>query len=182
MPAETLRPTPRSRREKACHWLADGVSFLAVLGANLVWPDTGFWSALLVAVVFPLLVLLLFGGLATPARKARLALDAERGLIECASRQPKAPPGSLQDRWKPGYAEVRHGHIRFQALYGDMEEAAGPINVFQVLSSPQPVPMPQKRPADVKRGWKIVSMDTDQGPLQLAASQASLSLLDRLWP
>ena len=62
-----------------------------------------------------------------------------------------------------------------------MEEAAGPINVFQVLSSPQPVPMRQRRPADVKRAWKLVSMDTDQGRLQLAASQASLDLLKRLW-
>ena len=177
MPAETLRPTPRSRREKVYDWLASGVSFLAVLGTNLAWPDAGFWSALVAAVVFPLLALLLFGWLATPARKARLALDANRGLIECSTRQPNAPPGSLQDRWKPGYAEVHSGLIRFQGLYGDMEEAAGPISVFRVQSPPQLVTMPQRRPADVKRGWKLVSMDTDQGPLQLAASEDGLKLL-----
>jgi hypothetical protein len=181
MSAETLRPTPRSRREKVYGWLASGVSFLAVLAANLAWPDAGFWSALLVAAVFPLLVLLFFGWLAAPERKARLARDAERGLVECATRRPNALPGSLQGRWKPGYAVVQNGTIPFQALYAGMEEAAGPISVFRVLSSPQPAPMPQRRPADVKRNWKIVSMETDQGPIELAATPAALSLLEGPW-
>jgi hypothetical protein len=40
------------------------------------------------------------------------------------------------------------------------------------------VAIPAKRPVDVRRHWKIVSMETDQGPLRLAASDNGLKLLE----
>jgi hypothetical protein len=177
MAAETLRPAQRSRREKVCDWMASLLSFAAVLAANFLWPEAGYWS-LAAAVLIPLPIMLLFGWLASSERKARLARDAERGLIECAIRRPDSLPGSLQGRWKPGYAEVHRGVLRFQALYVGVDEPAGPISSYTNISPPQAVPVPEKRRADVKRKWRMVAMRTDQGTLELAASEAALRLLD----
>ncbi|MFE4837939.1 hypothetical protein ACFRAU_25060 [Arthrobacter sp. NPDC056691] len=177
MAAETLSPAPRSRREKTCEVLAVLGGYLGFTVANVLHRDLGFWPSLLIGIGLTVPTVLFFNWLALPERRARLASDAERGLIECATRRPNAIPGSLQDRWKPGYAEVRDGTIRFQALYVDTEPS-GPISTFSLLGAPKPVAAPAKRPADVRRQWKIVSMETDQGPLQLAASDNGLKLLE----
>ncbi|MBT2521859.1 hypothetical protein [Arthrobacter sp. ISL-28] len=57
----------------------------------------------------------------------------------------------------------------------------GPISTFTDIASLKPVPMPEKRPADLKRKWKIVGMSTDKGPLQLASDETALRLLESGW-
>ncbi|MFJ5694598.1 hypothetical protein ACIP9X_12190 [Arthrobacter sp. NPDC093125] len=41
-----------------------------------------------------------------------------------------------------------------------MDEPTGPISTFTDVGGLKPVPMPEKRPADLKRKWKIVGMNT----------------------
>jgi hypothetical protein len=178
MAAETLAPAPRSRREKiyeALSWLNGN---FALMGSTLMGRESGFWPSILAAIVLTLPGTLFFAGLALRERNARLAGDLERGLIECAIRRPDALPGSLQGRWKPGYAQVQNGTIRFQTLYAGMDEPYGPISTFTGLGRLKPVPMPETRPPDLKRRWKIVGMTTDKGALELASEEASLRLLE----
>ncbi|MFE4543015.1 hypothetical protein [Arthrobacter sp. NPDC056727] len=59
-----------------------------------------------------------------------------------------------------------------------MEEPSGPVSSFSIPGTPQPIMLPAKRPTAAKRRWKIVSMETDQGPLQLAASETALRFLE----
>lgn len=178
MAAETLRPAPRSRREK----IYDGLAWLsgnfALLPVAPFGHGDGFWSSLIAALALALSGTVIFAWLSGQERRARLSYDLGRGLIECAIARPDAHPGSLQGRWKPGYAQIQHGTVRFQNLYIGVDEPTGPISTFTDIASLKPVPMPEKRPADLKRKWKIVGMSTDKGPLELASDEAALRLLE----
>jgi hypothetical protein len=178
MAAETLRPAQRSRRETVYEKLSAALCYFGFLVPSIIGSNLGFWPSVLAAGALVLSGALVFVWLTVPLRKARLDSDRKRGLIECAVRSPHAPPGTLQDRWKPGYAEIRHGTMRFQALYGDIEEPSGPISTFSGITALHELPRPEKRSVAVKRKWKILAMITDQGLLEIAAGQAGVQLLE----
>ncbi len=160
MAAETLRPAPRSRREK----IYDGLAWLSgnfvLLPVTPIGNEDGLRSSVIAGAALTLSGTLIFAWLSGQERRSRLSYDLGRGLIECAIRRPDAHPGSLQGRWKPGYAHIQHGTIRFQNLYVGVDEPTGPISTFTDVGGLKPVPMPEKRPADLKRKWKIVGMNT----------------------
>jgi hypothetical protein len=116
--------------------------------------------------------------LAAPQRKERLAHDAERGIIECAIRYPDSHPGSIRHRWLPGFAQVTCRAIRVQPDLVGEGDPAGTIRPFFDVILKGPVEPPAKRPAEVKRGWRIVALETDEGLLHLAANDAALKLLE----
>jgi hypothetical protein len=99
MAAEMLKPSPRDRWEKVLDsstwWMMALSVCLYLMVSNLI----GFWPALAVNVGIAGMVTLALAGMAAPERKARLARDVERGLIECAIRHPNALPGSLSCFW-----------------------------------------------------------------------------------
>ena len=106
---------------------------------------------------------------------------AERGIIECAIRYPDSHPRSIRHRWLPGFAQVTPGALKFQPDLVGEGDPAGTIRPFFDVSLKGRVEPPAKRPAEVKRGWHILALETDEGLLHLAAGETGLQLLeDRL--
>ena len=74
---------------------------------------------------------------------------------------------------------VQNGIIRFQALYVGMEEGGRSDRRLHTLSGPRPATIPLRRPADVKRSWKIVRMELTR--CQSGSPEAARAILDS-WP
>ncbi|RAM38571.1 hypothetical protein [Arthrobacter globiformis] len=177
MEAEIKKPSPPGRWEKALtrsYWwvLLGGMLISSILRVPL-----GFWPSLALTVAVIVAFTLVVARLAASEREARLVRDVERGLIECAIRYSKALPGSLSSRWEQGFAEVNNGIIKFRPLFGEMESPAGHVREFSDLSSYRLLDLPPKRPAELKRSWKIAAIGTDKGDLEVATGEAGLSLL-----
>ena len=178
MAAEALRPAPRGRWEKILPRSLGLLVFLATSTSSLLSENFGFWGSTTMSFGAFGLGAFLLALLAAPQRKERLAHDAERGIIECAIRYPDSHTGSIRHRWLPGFAEVTCGVVRFQPDLVGEGDPAGTIRPFFDVILRGPVEPPVKRPADVKRGWRIVALDTDEGLLHLAAGDAGLQLLE----
>ena len=168
-----LEPTSRGRLEKA--YDVFGILPLIVLASVLSIPlraAMGFWPAAIIIVVTGLAwmtaaqVLLI-----APLRKKRAALDAERGLFECAHREPES---GLRSRWARGYAKAEPGRLIFQMGASEKGPLAGPLEIY---SSPRPLGEPVKAPWSVFPGGLLITLHTDKATVQLAASPASLALL-----
>lgn len=181
MAGETLGPAPRGRWEKILPRSLGLLVFLATSTSSLLHENFGFWESMTMSFGTFGLGAFLLARLAAPQRKERLAHDAERGIIECAIRYPDSHPDSIRRRWLPGFAQVTRGAVRFQPDLVGEGDPAGTIRPFFDVILKGPVGPPAKRPAEVKRGWRIVALDTDEGLLHLAAGETGLQLLeDRL--
>ncbi|MFJ5696565.1 hypothetical protein [Arthrobacter sp. NPDC093139] len=178
MAGEALRPAPRGRWEKILPRSLGLLVFLATSTSSLLRENFGFWEATTMSFGAFGLGAFLLARLAAPQRKERLAHDAERGIIECAIRYPDSHPGSIRRLWLPGFAEVSRGTVRFQPDLVGEGDPAGTIRPFFDVIFKGPVEPPAKRPAEVKRGWSIVALETDEGVLHLAAGDAALKLLE----
>jgi hypothetical protein len=177
MAVEMLKPSPPGRWEKALSRSYWWLLFVAILVSNIIREPLGFWPAIAATLAVMAALTLMVARLAASEREARLLRDVERGLIECAIRYPKALPGSLRSRWEQGLAEVNNGTIKFQPVYGEMGDAAGPVREFSELVSLGLVDLPSKKPAELKRSWKIAAIGTDKGDLEVATGDAALDLL-----
>ncbi|MFJ5700237.1 hypothetical protein [Arthrobacter sp. NPDC093139] len=181
MAGETLKPAPRGRWEKILPRSFGLLLFLATITSDLLRENFGFWGSTTMSFGAFGLGAFLLVRLAAPQRKERLARDAERGIIECAIRYPDSHPGSNRHLWLPGFAQVSRGAIRFQPDLVGEGNPAGTIRPFFDVILKGPVEPPAKRPTEVKRGWHIVALETDEGLLHVAAGHSSLKLLeDRL--
>ena len=60
-------------------------------------------------------------------KKRRAALDAKRGLFECAHREIGS---ALKQRWAIGYAKAEPGRLLFQAKTGVTGRLVGSIEVY----------------------------------------------------
>ena len=177
MAAEIKRPSPLGRWEKALTRSYWWVLLVGMLVSSILREPLGFWPSVTLTVAVIAAFTLVVARLAASEREARLVRDVERGLIECAIRYPKALPGSLSNRWEQGFAEVNNGIIRFRPLFGEMGSPTGHVREFSELSSYGLLDLPPKRPAELKRSWKIAATGTDKGGLEVATGEAGLSLL-----
>ena len=177
MAAEIKKPSPLGRWEKAFTRSYWWILFGGILVSSILREPLGFWPSFALAVAVIAAFTLVVARLATSEREARLLRDVERGLIECAIRYPKAIPGSLSSRWERGFAEVNNGTIKFQPLSGEMGTPTGRVREFSELSSLGLLDLPPKKPAELKRSWKIAAIGTDKGDLEVAAGEAGLTLL-----
>lgn len=178
MAGERLEIAPRGRWEKIAARSSGWLLFVPVFTSNLFVDALGFWGSLGLAVGVTGLGALVLIRLALPERKERLARDARRGIFECAIRYPDSQPGSLRDRWLPGFAEVSPSAVRFQPDLSGEAKPAGVIRSFNSVVLKGAVEPPAKRPAELQRGWGIVALDTDEGPLHVAAGENGLRLLE----
>jgi hypothetical protein len=177
MAAEIKKPSPLGRWERTLTRSYWWLLFVAVLVSGILREPLGWWPSVALTVAVMVAFTLVVARLATSEREARLLRDVERGLIECAVRYPKALPGSLSSRWERGFAEVTNGTIKFQPLFGEMESPTGHVREFSELSSYGLLDLPPKRPAELKRSWKIAAIGTNKGDLEVATGEAGLTLL-----
>ncbi|MDQ0867428.1 hypothetical protein [Arthrobacter globiformis] len=177
MAAEIENPSPLGKWEKALARSYWWVLIVGILVSSILREPLGFWPSLAVTAAFIAAIALVVARMAAAEREARLARDVERGLIECAIRHPKALPGSLSSRWEQGFAEVNNGFIKFRPLFGEMGSPTGHVREFSELSSHGLLDLPAKRPAGLKRSWKIAAIGTNKGDLEVATGEAGLTLL-----
>lgn len=181
MAGEALRPAPRGKWEKILPRSLGLLVFLATSMSSLLRENFGLWESTTMSFGAFGLGALLLARLAAPQRKERLAQDAERGIIECAIRYPDSHPRSIRHRWLPGFAQVTPGALKFQPDLVGEGDPAGTIRPFFDVRLKGRVEPPAKRPAEVKRGWHVLALETDEGLLHLAAGETGLQLLeDRL--
>lgn len=170
-----LEPTPRSRLERA--YDAFGSLPLVVVAGILFVPLQAVlgWLPTLVIVIAAGIVLMTAIQLIViaPLRKKRAAQDAERGLFECAHREPGS---GLRSRWARGYARAEPNRLIFQLGASENGPLAGPLEIY---SAPKATGEPTKAPWTVFPGGYVVTLSSDNTTLQLAASRASLALLNR---
>jgi hypothetical protein len=180
MAEQMLHPTPPSRWEKVYDLAVPVVPLFIVLStAPSLRRVMGFWPALIIPLLGVVVLMLILNRLVAPLKKARRAKDAEQGLFECWLLDAKPAPGSSKRRWAGGYAQVQDGTLTFQARIGmtsGPNSLVGPLKTFSNL-----VPLDKPNPA-AKAPWPIrkspaISLNTDKGPIDLAASEASLKLL-----
>lgn len=113
-------------------------------------------------------------------RKTKQRLDA-RGQFRAFLRYPNSRPGSLSGIWNQGIATPGSGSIRFQpAVYDNLEPSGRPteLKVREVLPERRKVGGKERRymPA---YGFQAVTLLTDEGNVELAASPESLDGLVR---
>jgi hypothetical protein len=138
---------------------------------NPLLQELGFWLGLAVAIAIVATLTVVLSLPLIPAKKRRIAMDADRGIFECVHREKGL---ALKGRWAQGYAKAEPGRLLFQAKTGVTGPAAGPVEVY---SAPTPLAEPAKAPWGVFPKGRIIALNTDKGVIELAASPASLLLL-----
>jgi hypothetical protein len=161
------------------------VPMVALLPANILLPNADFGTRILFSlVVISLVEALLFLGVRRDKLR-RLATDIEElGIIECLIRFPHAVPGSLRDRWAPGSAQLKPNIIVFREgnviePFG-LDHVIGAPRVLKVQSFPEHRVLPPQRRNELRRNRRVVSIQTSDGEVELAADQMSLESLERL--
>ena len=169
-----LEPTPRSRLERA--YDAFGSWPLVVLAGILFVPlqaVLGWWPTLVVVITAGVVLMTAIRLIViAPLRKKRAAQDAERGLFECAHREPGS---GLRSRWARGYARAEPNRLIFQLGAGENGPLAVPLEIY---AAPTAIGEPVKAPWTVFPGGLMVTISSGNTKLQLATSRASLALLN----
>lgn len=168
-----LNPTPRGWLEKAYD---SNVLFMLPLGVLVaaqgpLSEKVGYWPAVAISILFSAALSILISLPVVPLRRRRAALDAEKGLFECAHRERGS---SLRGRWAVGYAKAEPGSLLFQAKTGVSGSPAGRIEIY---SGPRVIGKPEKAPWSVFPRGQVITLSTDRGTVELAASPSSLQLL-----
>lgn len=170
-----LAPTPRSRLERAFD--AFGSLPLVVFAGILFIPlqaVLGWWPTLVIVITAGIVLITAIQLIViAPLRKKRAAQDAERGLFECAHREPGS---GLRSRWARGYARAEPNRLIFQLGASESGPLAGPMEIYP---APTAIGEPVKAPWTVLPGGLVVTLTSENTTLQLAASRASLALLNR---
>lgn len=174
MRESTLEPTPRSRVEKV--YDSNVVTYLSVILVLLVVVPSlegrvGYWPALGISIALGFVVASVLTLPAIRLKKRRVALDAQQGIFECAHRERGS---ALKGRWAQGYARAEPGRLLFQAKTGVTGPLAGPVEIY---SHPTPIGEPTKAPWAASPRGRVITLDTDKGEVELAATPADLVLL-----
>lgn len=112
-------------------------------------------------------------------RKVQARLE-EKGQIRAFLRYPDALPGSLSGIWNMGIATPRAGRIDFQpAVYDTLEPSGRPthIEVLEVLPGRRQISSKERKYIGGIGALQVMSLLTDQGRVEIAASQNSLAKL-----
>jgi hypothetical protein len=132
----------------------------------------GWWPTLVIVITAGIVLITAIQlTVMAPLRKKRAAQDAERGLFECAHREPGS---GLRSRWARGYAKAEPNRLTFQLGVSENGPLPGPMEIY---SSPTAVGDPTKAPWTVFPGGLVMTIRSDNTTLQLAASPAGLALL-----
>lgn len=178
MGEETLNPAPRGWWERILARSFGLLFFAATLTWDLLRDDFGLWGAATMSFGAFGLGALLLVRMAAPKRRERLASDAERGILECSIRYPDSHPCSIRHRWLPGFAQVSRGALKFQPDLTGGGTPSGTIRSFSDVILKGSVEPPVKRPSELKRGWRIAALGTDEGLLHVATGDTGLKLIE----
>ncbi|MGO4473867.1 MULTISPECIES: hypothetical protein [unclassified Arthrobacter] len=116
-------------------------------------------------------------------RKTKRRLDAH-GQFRAFVRYPDSRPGSLSAIWNQGIATPGAGTIRFQpAVYDNLEPSgrSTELKVQEVLPERRKVGGKERKYMPVY-GFQSVTLVTDEGKVELAASPESLDRLAKAVP
>lgn len=157
------------------------VFLVFITAASLIRESPDVADALFSAFLYSLIYWL---GAFFQARRVRMTkkrLD-EHGQSKTYIRYPDSRPGSLSGTWNQGIATPGPGSIRFQPAVYDSLEPSGRATDFIVEEV-----LPDRRRINRKErkylydfGYEVVTLLTDKGKVQLAASPESLDRLVKL--
>lgn len=170
-----------SKWEKIGYWPFLGVIFPGYIVTSILRSlGFEFWGSIGVALLIFLVTAYLLLRPARKERSKRLASDLERGVFDCAIRYPDAHPGSLRDRWNPGVALYRDGLLFFQPqnFQGDPNPTLmGEPRDLRIVNVKGLVEPDGKRPVELRRGWKVLELETEGGTMRFAAGEPGQTLL-----
>jgi hypothetical protein len=112
-------------------------------------------------------------------RRVKAHLE-EKGQIRAYLRYPDSLPGSLSGIWNMGIATRGQGRIDFQpAVYDTLEPSGRPtrIQVLEVLPGRRPISREDRKYMGGIGILQVISLLTDHGRVEIAASPDSLSKL-----
>lgn len=154
------------------------------MGGGLIFGDA-FDSALVSGLFY---ALILAGGTYFTQKRFRRTtarLD-EKGQSLMFLRYPNSLPGSLSGVWQMGIATPAPGRIDFQPAVYDELIPSGRSRAFTALRTtgmPPRVSTRQDNKQAVPLGFQIITLESDSGVIEIAASPASLQkLLDAVEP
>ena len=157
------------------------IVFVCVTAAGLVIGGRDLVDALLSAFMNTLIYWLVTLVHLRNRRKTKQRLD-ENGQFRAFIRYPDSRPGSLSGIWNQGIATPDAGSIRFQPAVYDSLEPSGRAAEFKVQEV-----LPDRRKVSGKdrkylptSGYCAVTMLTDGGKVELAASPESLDRLAKV--
>ncbi|MBJ2121548.1 hypothetical protein I6N91_11220 [Arthrobacter sp. MSA 4-2] len=167
--------------EKAGYLLFFGSLFPALIISD-VFEALGFefWGRVALTGLVCLGVGYLVSRPAAAGRSRRLASDLSRGIFDCAIRYPDSHPGSLRDRWNPGVAQLVAGKLRFQPQNSPTDPSPMPLGAPRELGIDKVegvIATEGRRPVELRRGWKVLAVDTPSGKMHLAAGDPAVELL-----
>lgn len=117
------------------------------------------------------------------SRKERKELDG-KGQLRAFIRYPDSLPGSLSGIWNPGVVTPTEGTLRFQPAVYESLESVGRATNFTVadVSERWTITGKDRKYLPASAGYEAVTLATDKGRLELAASPESLDLLAVIRP
>lgn len=172
----TLDPAPRGWLEKA-NDASVGIIvpiFIVVVAFLPLSEILGYWIAFAAVASLGVASLLLFQWLVAPMRMRRKAQDAERGIFACALKDKQSVCQNA--KWSLGYVKADQGELRFQAKTGVTGPLFGPIHTYCGIRE---VGQLVKAPWTVLPGGSVITLDTDNGTVELAIAPSDVSLMTK---
>ena len=116
-------------------------------------------------------------------RKERKEL-AGKGQLRAFLRYPDSLPGSLSGIWNPGIVTPTEGALRFQPAAYETRESSGRSTNFTIadVSERWTITGKDRKYLPASAGYEAVTLATDKGRVELAASPESLDLLAVIRP
>lgn len=148
------------------------IVLLVLLMFDALQDKVGFWPALVIVILIGLALMVITTMSIVPLKRRRAEQDARKGIFQCAFRERDS--SSYKGRWNQGYAQALPGQIIFQETTAMLGALSGLPEVFSDIRK---VSDPVKAPWFVWAGGEVLTMDTDKGEVELAATRESLSLL-----
>lgn len=137
----------------------------------------GFWFGLGAAVFVVVALQILVWRPAAEEKKLRADRNLAQGILECAIRFPQSTPGSLRDRWANGIGQIIEGRFSFQGLdAGEYNRRMGGQIVVTEITAEGVQTLPGKRPREVLRNWKLLTLGSRQGVVEVAGSPNALQM------
>ena len=109
---------------------------------------------------------------------------SEHGQMRAFIRYPDSLPGSLSGIWNPGIVTPAKGALRFQPAVSEDLEPYGRYTDFRVreVSERWTITGKNRKYLPSAFGYEAVTLATDKGRVELAASPESLDLLAGIRP